>query len=477
MKLFGSCEDRFQIMWACAERIAALRFFLLAGILFPAPIANICFIQIRPGPIPTSQRSHPMQPIVVTLEEARRLAVLAQRLAGPRPPATAEGVMEVFHALNCLQIDPIRAVERTQLLVLWSRLGAFDPALLDRLQQEERTIFEAWAHCASFVLTEDYPLFAHHMTEEPEGGGVWGERVRGWMEANSALHEHILERLAAEGPLTSSDFDDLGALPWESSGWSSGRTVTRMLDFLYYRGTVMSVARKGNTKYWHLAERWLPPATDRSDWAEADVVRRAAHKSLRALGIATFKQINNHFIRKRYPGLKERLAELQEGGVALPARIVGVDGDVWPDEWFIHRESLPALETIRNGGWQPRTELLSPFDNLICDRERTEQLWDFYYRIEIYVPAAKRQYGYYVLPILHDEHFIGRMDSKLERKSGVYSINALYPESGADVTPESGQAIAARLGELANWIGAKSLAVGENIPDPWREAILDKVTK
>jgi len=414
-----------------------------------------------------------MEPIVVTLEEARRLAVQAQRLAGPRPPSTAEGAMELFHALNCIQIDPIRAVERTQLLVLWSRLGAFDPALLDRLQQDERSIFEAWAHCASFVLTEDYPLFAHHMTEDRNGGGVWGERVRTWMEANAALREHIVERLVADGPLATSDFEDVAAVPWESTGWSAGRSVTRMLDFLYTGGVVLSVGRKGNNKYWHLADRWLPEWTDRTIWAEEDAVRRAAHKSLRALGIATNKQINNHFIRKRYPGLKTRLAELTEEGTALPARILGPDGELWADEWLIHRESLPALEAIRSGKWQPRTVLLSPFDNLICDRQRTEQLWDFYYRIEIYVPAAKRQYGYYVLPILHDDRFIGRMDSKLDRKSGVYAVHALYPENEADVTQETGRAIAATLGELAGWIGAKSLDLGENIPSIWRKSLLD----
>lgn len=417
-----------------------------------------------------------MKPIDVTLEEARRLAVLAQRLAGPRPPATPQGLMEIFRALNCIQIDPIRAVERTQLLVLWSRLGSFDPALLDHLQQNERTIFEAWAHCASFVLTEDYPLFAYHMTEKPVGGGVWGERVRGWMEANSALHQHILERLAADGPLTSADFDDLGAIPWESTGWSSGRTVTRMLDFLYYRGTVLSVARKGNTKYWHLAEKWLPPGTDLSDWAEADVVRRAADKSLRALGIATQKQIKNHFIRGRYPGLPKRLAELVEAGAARPAQILGADGEVWPGEWFLHRDSLAALEGLRRGEWQPRTVLLSPFDNLICDRERTEQLWDFNFRIEIYVPEAKRQYGYYVLPILHGERLIGRMDSKLERKSGVYAVNALYPESEAEVSAATAEAIGASVRELAVWIGARSVALGERIPPLWRAALQDALS-
>ncbi len=412
-----------------------------------------------------------MQPIVVTLDEARRLAILAQRLAGPRPPATSDGVMEIFQSLNCIQIDPIRAVDRTQLLVLWSRLGGFDPALLDRLQQDERTIFEAWAHCASYVLTEDFPLFAHHMTEEHIGGGVWGERIRAWMEANAALKEHILERLAADGPLATSEFEDIAAVPWESTGWNAGRNVTRMLDFLYNGGTILSVGRKGNHKYWHLAERWLPPGTDRREWTEEDVVRRAAHKSLRALGIATAKQIKNHFIRHRYPGLQERLAELVEEGTAHPARIVGQDGEMWAGEWLIHHESLASLEAIRSGGWQPRTVLLSPFDNLICDRERTEQLWDFYYRIEIYVPEAKRQYGYYVLPILHGERLIGRMDSKLDRKSGVYAINALYPENEADVTPATAQAVAGSVGELARWIGAKSVKLGEKIPTVWKAAL------
>ncbi len=212
-----------------------------------------------------------------------------------------------------------------------------------------------------------------------------------------------------------------------------------------------------------------------SDWAGEDVVRRAAHKSLRALGIATVKQINNHFIRKRYPGLKERLGELQMEGIALPAKIVGTDGELWPDDWLIHRESLSALKAMRAGDWQPRTVLLSPFDNLICDRDRTEQLWDFYYRIEIYVPAAKRQYGYYVLPILHGEKLVGRMDSKLERKSGVYSINALYPESHAVVTVESAQAIARTVGELTDWIGARSVVLGENIPPLWRAALDERL--
>jgi uncharacterized protein YcaQ len=209
---------------------------------------------------------------------------------------------------------------------------------------------------------------------------------------------------------------------------------------------------------------------DHEPWAEEDVVRVSADRSLRALGVATPKQIKNHFIRNQYPELSARLAELQAAGTILPAQIV--DGEtVWPGEWFIHCESLPDLEAIQRGDWQLRTVFLSPFDNLICDRQRTEQLFNFFYRIEIYVPKEKRQYGYYVLPILHGERFIGRMDSQLNRKTGIYQIHALYPETEDDVTDETGKAIAASLRELIGFIGAKSLALGEQIPAAWRIAL------
>jgi uncharacterized protein YcaQ len=409
--------------------------------------------------------------IVLSPSEARRFAVLAQRLAGPRPPATVEGILEIFRSLNCIQIDPIRAVERTQLLVLWSRLGPFDPGLLDQIQAD-RHIFEAWAHCASFVLTEDYPIHAHWMRKESTGGGEWGQRVRDWIAANDDLRQHILERLAADGPLTSSQFDDIAKVPWESTGWTGGRNVTRMLDFLNFRGQVIAVGRNGNNKFWHLTEAWLPEWVEHRAWTEKEVVRTSIEASLKALGIATAKQIKNHFTRSRYPGLNARLAELEAEGILCRAQIV--EGSIpWPGEWFIHRQHLPLLDAIKGGSWLPRTIFLSPFDNLICDRERTEQLFNFYYRIEIYVPKSKRQYGYYVLPILHGERFIGRLDSQIDRKTGVYQIHALYPERQEDANAETGAAIAASLRELMTFIGAQDLALGESIPVAWRTALAD----
>ena len=416
-----------------------------------------------------------MQSITLTDTEARRLAVAVQRLAGPRVEASKAGLLELLRQLNCVQIDPIRAVERTQLLALWSRMGAFDPSWLDDLQ-EERQIIEAWAHCASFVLTEDYPLFRGWIGRAFTNSSQWSERVRGWMETNAALEAHILALLQADGPLPAKALAGPEAVPWESLGWTGGSAVSRMLDFLDRKGLVMTVGRRGNQKLWHLRDAWLPEWAGQALPDEAEVVRHACQRSLKALGVANRKQINNHFMRQRYPGLDDRLAELAAEEVVLPAQIVDGAGP-WAGEWYIHRETVPLLASIREGGWAPRTVLLSPFDNLICDRERTEQLFDFHFRIEIYVPKAKRQYGYYVMPLLHGDRFIGRMDSQIDRKTGIYHIHALYPEAAARIDAQSGAAVAETLVELARFIGAQRVEPGDRIPAAWRNALEKEVTQ
>jgi len=408
-------------------------------------------------------------PQTFTKTDVRRLAVMRQRLAGLRALATAEGIMDLFRALRCVQIDPLRAVERTQLLVLWSRMGPFDPELLDQLQQKDRAIFEAWAHAASYVLTEDYPLHVHWMKGHA-GGGVWGQRVRDWMEANDALRQHVLARLTTEGPLATSDFEDMAIVPWESTGWNAGRNVTRMLEFLNGRGQVLAVGRSGNNKFWHLTEKWLHEWADHRPWPQEQVVRASIEHSLRGLGVGTAKQIKNHFLRGRYPNLNAHLETMVKDGTILLVQVVDESGQPLKGDWFVLAQNLSTLITLSRGeGWKPRTVFLSPFDNLIADRDRTQMLWDFTYRIEIYVPVAKRQYGYYVLPILHGDRLIGRMDSKLDRKSGVYAVNALYVESGAPVDEITGRAIGASLGELVAFIGAKRVEYGENIPAMWRQ--------
>jgi uncharacterized protein YcaQ len=405
---------------------------------------------------------------------ARRLAVTRQRLAGPQAEATPAGLLEVIRAIGCVQLDPIRAVERTQYLVLWSRVGPYDPAHLDTLLWQERKLFEYWGHAASIVLTEDYPLHEPLMRRLAQGNSnhEWTRRAKAWLNDNDAFRQHILDRLRQDGSLSAAQIEDLAVRPWTSGGWTANnpRNVTQILSLMWDQGDIMVAGRKGLQKKWALTEQWLPEWANHQPWSDRDVVRQAAQRSLRALGVGTARHITNHFIRNRYPELETALAELVVEGRIIPASI-GEGGVTWPGRWYIHADDLPLLEALQAGTWQPRTTLLSPFDNLICDRDRTELMWDFYFRIEIYVPKAKRQYGYYVLPILHGDRLIGRIDPSMDRKTGKLNINAVYAEPDAPQDPETAQAIAAAIAELALFLKAKEIVYGETIPAGWRKAI------
>ena len=220
----------------------------------------------------------------------------------------------------------------------------------------------------------------------------------------------------------------------------------------------------------------LPAWTPRQRLGEREVVRRAAEKSLRALGIATPLQISHHFIRGRYPGLPQALAELEKRGQVQRVSVEPAAGEApWKGPAYIHTADLPLLESLAVDApaWQPRTVLLSPFDNLICDRQRTRQLFGFDFTIEIYVPKAKRKYGYYVLPILHGDQLIGRFDSLMDRGAGVLNVNTVYAEPGAPLTAATGQAVAGAVQELAGFLGATDVTYQrDRLPAGWKRALL-----
>ncbi len=394
--------------------------------------------------------------------QARRLAITRQHLAGKSPSANADDILAVMRDLGCIQIDPISAVTRSHLLVLWSRLGNFDIAHLDALMWRERKLFEYWAHCASIVLTEDFPIHSVRMRTYVTDDSPWSQRVREWINENSVLRRYILTRIRREGALPSRALEENGIHPraWVSTGWTSGRNVSRMLDFLWMQGKLMVAGRAGTQKLWDLSERCLPDWTPRDKLSESDITRIAAQRSLRALGVATARQIQQHFIRGRYPNLNRVLADLEHEG-----RIERVQVGEWNGEWFIHADDVPLLEQA----WQPRTTLLSPFDNLICDRARTKLLYDFDYTIEIYTPAAKRQYGYYVLPILHGDRLIGRIDSTMDRAHARLNVNAVYAEPNA---PENAaRAIANAVEELGAFLGAEDIMYTRRVPTAWKRAL------
>ena len=369
----------------------------------------------------------------LTLGEARRLAVRSQHLAGtgaPEPAAGLDGLRQVLRGLRVLQLDPVNVVTRSHLLVLWSRLGAFDRADLDTLLWQERWLFEYWAHAASIVLTEDYPIHRVMMR-------AYGTTVENWLAANEDFRRYVLDRLRGAGPLPGEAIEDRVAVSWTSTGWTNGRNVERMLDTLWKQGVVTVARREGLRRLWGLADY---PAV--ADLPREDLVNLAAGHSLRALGVARARDVERHFTIGRYPGL-----DLERMSWARPVRVEGGS-----EQWWVHRDTLALLDEE----WQPRTTLLSPFDNLICDRDRTERLWDFAYRNEIYVPKHKRRFGSYVMPVLAGERLIGRVAPRMDRKRGELVIEGVFAED-ACAGSMAAAPVAAAIESLASFAGADSV--------------------
>jgi uncharacterized protein len=308
------------------------------------------------------------------------------------------------------------------------------------------------------------------MRQYPTGRTGYSRRMQVWVAENDALRRHIVRQLRTEGPLRLRDFEDRAVVGWKSSGWTTDRNVERMLDYLWIKGRIVVAGRPGGQKLWDLAERWLPAWTPRERLSEPEVVRFCVERSVRALGVAQPGHIQQHFTRGRYPGLPGALAWLQRKGRLHPVRVA--DGaQVLPGPWFVHQDDLPALERLEAGEWNPRTTLLSPFDNLICDRSRTELLFGFRFRMEIYVPKADRKFGYYVLPILHGDRLIGRVDPLMDRATGRLEVKAVHAEPGAPITAAGGRAVRAALDDLARFLDASDLAFIGPVPEGWSKEL------
>jgi uncharacterized protein YcaQ len=400
-------------------------------------------------------------------ELARRLIVSRQRLAGPLPagPSGPEAILDVATDLASLQLDPISVVARSHLLVLRSRLGRFDPADLEALLWRDRRLFEYWAHAAAIVCTEDYPIHSLLMRRYPSDRYAHGRRMRAWLAANQGLRRSILRQLRVSGPLPTSAIEDRAVTAWQSGGWTAGRNVDRMLDLLWTQGRILVAGRQGQQRVWDLAERCLPAWAPTRRPTEREVVRLAAQRSLRALGVATARDIDRHFTAGRYPGLAATLAALERAGRVEQVRL-SANGAERPGPWYVHADDLPLLERLRSGDWQPRTTLLSPFDNVLIDRERTERLFGFHFRMEIYVPKAARRYGYYVLPILSGDRLVGRVDPAMDRARNRLVVHAVHAEP--DAPGSAAPAVAAALEDLAAFLGADGVDLRQPPPRVWR---------
>jgi uncharacterized protein YcaQ len=340
--------------------------------------------------------------------------------------------MEIARSIRVIQIDSIAvAGAPTQYLVPFSRLGPYDRAILDRLVFVERRLFHYLAHAASLVLTEDFPIFATTMRPYAKRTDKWALRAAEWMEANAHLRQQVLSAIRKRGPLRSRDLEDTATERWQSTGWTGGRNVNQMLERLWVEGEITVVGRDGNQRLWDLAKRWFPAWMPRERLSAKARSDRAVELSLKALGVATERQVYDHFTRWAYDDLKGSLRRLVDRGEAVTATVAGRPG------FYLCRDYID----FRTAPWRGRTVLLSPFDNLIADRARTKMLFDFDFGIEIYVPAAKRKRGYYVLPILSGDRLIGSADVRFDRAARRLVVPKLLFEEGFGMTAAVQRAI------------------------------------
>ena len=354
----------------------------------------------------------------LTKEQARRIAVRAQLLDSPRPT----DLLAVVQQLTMLQIDPTAAIAPSADLVLWSRLGAsYRPDELKQAVEEDRTLFELDA------MVRPMSDIGLHLAGA--AGFPSYERSRVWFRDNDRFRRDILKALKGSGPLSSRDIPDTCVVPWASSGWTNNRNVTQMLEFLAMRGEVAIAGRVGRERLWDLPERVYPADVAIPSAEEAE--RKKNERRLGSLGIA----------RQKTRAMPMEPTHVGEAGE--PAVVEGVKG-----EWRVAPELL-------GDDFEGRTALLSPFDRLIHDRVRAEELFDFEYTLEMYKPAAKRRWGYFALPILHGDRLVGKLDAAADRKASVLRVNAIHED--VKFTRAITKAVQSELEDLASWLGLSAI--------------------
>jgi len=380
-------------------------------------------------------------PVPLSAEAGRRIAVAASQLAADweRPADDGDAILKVVRHFGTLQLDPTRTVERTHLLVLWSRLGNYDRAALDRLLWRERRLLE---HNAHYVPIERLPELRYE-------AGPWISRwagVSGWLKTNQAFHDSILAQLRDRGPLQSRDIDDSMLVKgWESTGWTHGRNTTRMLEFMAKALEVLVSGREGQERLWDLSERVIPadsPATIVEDEVYAE---RRVNEAMLRFGVADLAQIKTRTYWVPKAVLPRTIERFVEEGRLIP---VSLPRNPKKRPAWATPEALALADSPRTS----RTTFLSPFDPLIYDRERTLNVFDFEYKLEMYVPKQERRFGHFTLPMLHDNELIGRLDSEVDRKANGLVVNGTHweGEPTARVRREVDRAVE----ELADFVGA-----------------------
>jgi len=386
----------------------------------------------------------------LSLSQARRVAIAAQGLDRPRRsgPVTMRSFQQVVDRLGLLQIDSVNVLARAHLVPLYSRLGAYDTALLDRATRERpRRLVETWAHEASFVPPETYRLLSYRRSAQAV---KWFSDDLEILRVHAAEAEEIRAIVRAEGPVTASQIQDRfeHRHPRSGKGWWEWSVAKRILERLFYLGEVASAGRTASfERLYDVPERVLPPAVFEGEPpAREEAVLALVERAAKAHGLGTVRCFADYY-RLRPDDTERAVGALVEDGVLEPVSVEG-----WKPQAYLHRDAARVRRATGRA-------LLSPFDPLVWERKRLLALFGMHYRLEIYTPAEKRQYGYYSLPFLVGEHVAARVDLKAERANGRLLVQSAWPEEHAP--SETAAELAAELTELSRWLDLDSVVVAE----------------
>lgn len=353
-----------------------------------------------------------MNGIFISKKDARNIIIVSQLLSGSRSGKNKDQLLKIIESIGYVQIDTISVVERSHHHTLWSRMPEYNRQMLDELMENDKSIFEYWSHTAAYLPMKDFRFSLIRKNN-------YSRRNKNWSSANKKILKYVYDRIAAEGPLQSKDFADKRT---GSSGWWDWKPSKDALDFLFHKGDLMIKARKGFQKVYDLTERVLPENTDTSFPSENEFYEHLILTSVRSYGLSSANEIsyNRRYDKKLF---LEALNKLTEEKTIKKINILGLK-----DEYYTAEEKLNLPVRINS---TKDVHILSPFDNLIIQRKRLKDLFDFEYTIECYVPESKRKFGYFSMPVLYGDKFIARIDAKADRAGNNFIIKNIFREESA----------------------------------------------
>ncbi|MEO8512013.1 MAG: crosslink repair DNA glycosylase YcaQ family protein [Ignavibacteria bacterium] len=379
-----------------------------------------------------------MKNIEISIEDARNLALSRQLLFRGKSNSPKKKLLNIIEQLGYVQIDTISIVERAHKHVLWTRLPEYKNEMLDQLIDKDKMVFEFWDHAAAYMPMKHF-RFTLPRKE------MYSKKYKHWADKNKKLLKFILERITNEGPLQSRNFDE----PAKRGVWWDWKPAKDGLEFLFHTGKLVAKARKNFQKVYELPERFLPSDLNTSFPNDEELSEHLILKSINSNGLSSEKELTYLRLHNR-TSTKNTLYRLIEEKKIVPLHVNGIDEDVY----YSTNKNLNSLESFEQ---EKSVQILSPFDNIVIQRKRLNTLFGFDYIIECYVPAPKRKFGYFCLPVVYGNRFVAKIDTKADRKSGEFRIINEFREKDFKSTTDFEEKLQIKLLQLAEFSGCKTI--------------------